>query len=64
MNETNNVETTVVVIGAALDDDTSSGEDSDFEIGEMTVYIISGGVLLLILTVFGMLAPAKIRKLE
>jgi len=64
VNETNNVETTVVVIGAALDDDTSSGEDSDFEIGEMTVYIISGGVLLLILTVFGMLAPAKIRKLE
>ena len=64
VDETNNLETTVVAIGAPLEDDTSSGEDSNFEIGEMTVYIISGGVLLLILTIFGMLAPAKIRKLE
>lgn len=64
VDETNNVRTTVVAIGAPLEEDTSSVEDSSFEVGQMTVYIIAGGSLLLILTVFGMLAPAKIRKLE
>jgi len=64
VDETNNVETTVVSIGAPLEEDTSSGEDTNSEFGQMSVYIISGGALLLILTVFGMLAPAKIRKLE
>lgn len=64
VNETNNLNSVVVAIGAPLEDTTSAGNDDSFEIGQMTVYIITGGVLLLILTVFGMLAPAKIRKLE
>ena len=64
VNETNNLKTTVVAIGAPLGDETSSSEDAGYEFSQMTVYIITGGVLLLILTVFGMLAPAKIRKLE
>ena len=64
VNETNNMKTTVVAIVDPLAEDTSSAEDAGYEFSQMTVYIITGGVLLLILTVFGMLAPAKIRKLE
>jgi hypothetical protein len=64
VNETNNLKSTVVAIVDPLVDDTSSSEDSGYQFSQMTVYIITGGVLLLILTVFGMLAPAKIRKLE
>ena len=64
VDETNNLDSVVVGIVAPLEDTTSAGEGDDYEIGQMTVYIITGFVLLLILGVFGLLAPAKIRKLE
>ena len=63
VDETNNVESEVVAIGAPIDE-TSSSEDDSFAIGQGTVYIIAGVILLLIATVFGVLAPAKIKKLE
>ena len=58
VDETNNV-----AIGAPIDE-TSSSEDDSFAIGQGTVYIIAGVILLLIATVFGVLAPPKIKKPE
>lgn len=63
VDETNNIESEVVAIGAPIDE-TSSSEDDSFMIGQGTIYIIAGVILLLIATVFGVLAPPKIKKLE
>jgi len=54
----------VIAIGAAVDETASGESETDFELGQGTIYIIAAVGLLLILTVFGVLAPAKIRKLE
>ena len=63
VDETNNMGSKTLGIAAALDD-TVSGEEDGFEIGQGTVYVIAGFGLLLILTLFGVLAPSKIRKVE
>jgi len=63
VDETNNVDSEVVAIGAPIDE-TSSSEDDSFMIGQGTIYIIAGVILLLIATVFGVLAPPKIKKPE
>jgi len=64
VNETNNIDSKVIAIGAAVDETASGESETDFELGQGTIYIIAAVGLLLILTVFGVLAPAKIRKLE
>ena len=64
VDETNNVEAKTIAIGAPLQDTTSTEEDESFEIGQGTVYIIAGVVLLMIIALFGFLAPPKIKKLE
>ena len=64
VDEENNLASKVIVIGAAIDDTSSAEEDDGFEIGQGTIYIIAAGGLLLVLGLFGLLAPAKIKKLE
>jgi hypothetical protein len=64
VDETNNVESKTIAIGAPLQDTTSTEEDESFEIGQGTVYIIAGVVLLMIIALFGFFAPPKIKKLE
>ena len=61
VDETNNVESKTIAIGAPLQDVSSTEEDDSFEIGQETVYIIAGVVLLMIIALFGFLAPPKIR---
>ena len=61
VDETNNVKTEVVAIGASIDD-TSSSEDDSFAIGQEGIYIIAGVGLLMILGLFVLLAPPKIKK--
>ena len=63
-DETNNIETKVIAIGTAIEDTTNSQEDAGMEIGQGSIYAISGGVLLLVLALFGLLAPARIKKVE
>ena len=64
VDETNNLESKVISIGEAVEDTTSADEDDSFEIGQGTIYIAAAGALLLLLAVFGLLAPAKIKKIE
>ena len=64
VDETNNLKSKVISIGEAVDDTTSADEDDSFEIGQGTIYIAAAGALLLLLAVFGLLAPAKIKKIE
>ena len=61
VDETNNVKTEVVAIGASVDD-TSSSEDESFAIGQEGIYIIAGVGLLMVLGLFVLLAPPKIKK--
>ena len=64
VDENNNVASEVLAIGVAIDDSSSAEEDDDFSIGQGTIYIAAGAVLLGILALFGLLAPPKIKKLE
>ena len=63
-DEDNNILTKVIAIGTAIEDSTNSQEDAGMEIGQGSIYAISGGVLLLVLALFGLLAPARIKKVE
>lgn len=64
VDENNNVASKVVAVGAPIDNSVSSEDEEGFSIGQGTVYIIAGGALLAIIALFGLLAPAKIKKLE
>jgi subtilase family serine protease len=64
-DETNNVDSKVIAISAAIEEDTtSSQDDGGLGLGPASLYAISAGVLLLLLAMFGLLAPAKIKKIE
>ena len=64
VDETNNVESKTIAIGAPLQDVSSTEKDDSFEIGQGSIYITSGVILLMIIALFGFLAPPKIKKLE
>ena len=64
-DETNNIDSKVIAISAAIEEDTTSTQDDGgLGIGPATYYAISAGILLLLLAMFGLLAPAKIKKIE
>ena len=64
VDETNNIRSETVAIGEALQETASTEDDDSFEVGQTTVYVIAGVVLLMIIALFGFLAPPKIKKLE
>ncbi|MCH2647745.1 MAG: hypothetical protein MKZ58_05235 [Candidatus Poseidoniaceae archaeon] len=64
VDETNNIRSETVAIGETLQDTASTEDDDSFEVGQSTVYVIAGVVLLMIIALFGFLAPPKIKKLE
>ena len=63
IDETNNIATVVIGIGEQLPLDTSD-DTQGFEIGQGSIYTLSIVVIIIIAGVFGLLAPAKIKKLE
>ena len=64
VDETNNIRSETVAIGETLQETASTEDDDSFEVGQTTVYVIAGVVLLMIIALFGFLAPPKIKKLE
>ena len=64
VDETNNIRSETVAIGEVLQETASTEDDDSFEVGQTTVYVIAGVVLLMIIALFGFLAPPKIKKLE
>ena len=64
VDETNNIRSETVAIGEALQETASTEDDDSFEVGQTTVYVIAGVILLMIIALFGFLAPPKIKKLE
>lgn len=64
VDETNNIKSETVAIGEALQETASTEDDESFEVGQTTVYVIAGVILLMIIALFGFLAPPKIKKLE
>ena len=66
-NEENNAAELVIGIAPSEDegpgDDTGSSQDGD-GLSQTTIWLGTAGVLLLMLTIFGLLAPSKIRKIE
>ena len=65
VNEENNVNSKVVAIGTAIDDSSDSQEGAEnTEVDQGIFYAVTGGVLLLVLALFGLFAPAKLKKVE
>ena len=64
VDETNNIRSETVAIGETLQETASTEDDESFEVGQTTVYVIAGVILLMIIALFGFLAPPKIKKLE
>ena len=64
VDETNNIKSETVAIEEALQETASTEDDESFEVGQTTVYVIAGVILLMIIALFGFLAPPKIKKLE
>ena len=64
VDETNNIRSETVAIGETLQDTASTEDDDSFEVGQTTVYVIAGVIFLMIIALFGFLAPPKIKKLE
>ena len=64
VDETNNIRSETVAIGETLQETASTEDDDSFEVGQTTVYVIAGVILLMIIALFGFLAPPKIKKLE
>ena len=66
-NEENNAAELVIGIAPSEDegpgDDTGSSQDGD-GLSQTTIWLGTAGVLLLMLAIFGLLAPSKIRKIE
>ncbi len=64
VDEGNNIESKVIAIGTAVEEPTSSQDEEDLGMSQGMVYGITGGVMLLVLAIFGLLAPAKLKKIE
>jgi hypothetical protein len=64
VDEDNNMKTTLVTIGDAIEDTSKSDDDSSISLGPSAVYIASGLVLAFIVAIFVAIAPPKIKKLE
>ena len=64
VNEENNVKSTLVTIGDAIEDTTKSDDDSSISLGPGAVYIAAGLILAFIAATFVAIAPPKIKKLE
>ncbi|MGB1589050.1 MAG: CARDB domain-containing protein [Candidatus Poseidoniaceae archaeon] len=63
VDETNNVGTVVIGIGEALQQETSSGSEG-FDLGSGSIYTLSIVLVIVIIGLFGLLAPSKIKKVE
>ncbi|HIF46128.1 MAG TPA: hypothetical protein EYQ73_04955 [Candidatus Poseidoniales archaeon] len=63
-NEDNNQDSIVIAIGEAVQEPVISDGTSSFQVSQTTLLLGAGAVLLLILTIFGLFAPAKIKKIE
>lgn len=64
INEENNLMIKVIPIFEEVNVNQASESSGGISIGQTTVYVFTGLILLVILGVFGLLAPAKIKKLE
>ena len=64
VDEENNVKSTLVTIGDAIEDTTKSDDDSSISLGPGAVYIAAGLILAFIAAIFVAIAPPKIKKLE
>ena len=64
VDEDNNLNSTLVTIGEAIEDDSKSDDGSSINIGPNTIYIASALILVFISIIFVALAPPKIKKLE
>ena len=64
VDEENNVKSTLVTIGDAIEDTTKSDDDSSISLGPSAVYIAAGLILAFIAAIFVAIAPPKIKKLE
>ena len=64
VDEENNVKSTLVTIGDAIEDTPKSDDDSSISLGPSAVYIAAGLILAFIAAIFVAIAPPKIKKLE
>jgi len=64
VDEENNVKSTLVTIGDAIEDNSKSDDDSSISLGPSAVYIAAGLILAFIAAIFIAIAPPKIKKLE
>ena len=64
VDEENNVKSTLVTIGDAIEDTSKSDDDSSITLGPSAVYIAAGLILAFIAAIFVAIAPPKIKKLE
>jgi len=63
-NEDNNVKSIIIAIGEATKEPTTVDGTASSQISQTTLLVGAGAVLLVILALFGLLAPAKIKKIE
>ena len=64
VDEDNNVQSTLLTIGDAIEDKSKSDDDSQISLGPNAIYIASALILVFIAIIFVALAPPKIKKLE
>ena len=64
VDESNNIKIEVIPILEDENANMKSGNDDSFSINQTSTYIATGVILLIILSLFGLLAPAKLKKLE
>ena len=64
VDESNNIKIEVIPILEDGNANMKSGNDDSFSINQTSTYIATGVILLIILSLFGLLAPAKLKKLE
>lgn len=64
VDESNNIKIEVIPILENEAGNTKAGNDDSFSINQTSTYIATGVILLIILSLFGLLAPPKLKKLE
>ena len=64
VDETNNINSEIIVIGEEVEEKPNSESDDSIEVGQNAIYIGSALVIVLIIAIFVAIAPPKIKNLE